>query len=173
MKSSYVASIGIFMPCYNLDEYIDTALESLKAQTSQDFHLIIADDASTNTTASKKLADLKRRGYEVYFEKHNLGLIKISNKYMSLMLTEHIMLLSSEDTLEPTFIEKSIAYLNSNPQKAAVCTWIQQFGDYNETIIYNEERCRLPYMLIDNYYSGAAVIRKKAWLAAGKHDTDG
>ena len=160
------------MPCYNLDAFIDESLESLKNQTSQDFQLIIADDASPNSTAAKKLQSLKDAGYEVYFEKKNLGLIKISNKYMSLLDTKYIMLLSPEDTLEPTFIEKSVEYLKKNRNKAAVCTWIQQFGDYTEVIKYSEDTCKLPEMLVNNYYSGAAVINKESWIAAGKHDTD-
>jgi glycosyltransferase involved in cell wall biosynthesis len=172
MSTKQTASVGIFMPCYNLDSYIETALESLKKQTSQDFHLIIADDASTNGSSAKALLALKERGYDVYFEQKNLGLTKIANKYMSLLNTEHIMLLSPEDTIEPTFIEKSITYLRDNPHKAAVCTWIQQFGDYNDIITYDEALCKLPYMLTENYYSGAAVVRKKNWIAAGKHDLD-
>jgi glycosyltransferase involved in cell wall biosynthesis len=164
--------IGIFMPCYNLDAYLDESLASLDAQTSKDFYLIIADDASTNNTAKKKLQSIQRQNCKVYFEKKNLGLIKISNKYMTELDTDYIMLLSPEDTLEPTFIEKSIQYLEKHPEKAAVCTWIQQFGDYTDIIKYSEKTCKLPYMLIENHYSGAAVIRKEKWVEAGKHDTD-
>lgn len=162
--------LGIFMPCFNLDQYIDEALDSLYAQTSQDFHLIIADDCSTNSTAAKKLRSITLPRCEVYFEQKNLGLIPICNKYMSMFDTEYIMLFSPDDVMEPTFVEKSINYLDAYPEKSAVCTWISQFGDYTGTIAYHEEQCKLPEMLVENHYSGAAVVRKSCWVTAGKHD---
>ena len=74
--------VGVFMPCYNLGDYIDDAIESLKNQTYNNFEVIIADDASTDKKTINKLKKLKLpENFQLFFENKNLGMNKISNKY--------------------------------------------------------------------------------------------
>jgi glycosyltransferase involved in cell wall biosynthesis len=48
--SSSTATIGIGLPSYNGSAYVEAAIESLRAQTYQDFVLACSDDASTDGT---------------------------------------------------------------------------------------------------------------------------
>ena len=43
-------TVSLGMPVYNGADYLEQALESIMAQTSQDFELIICDNASTAAT---------------------------------------------------------------------------------------------------------------------------
>ncbi len=171
-KSSKGSKVGIFMPCYNMGDYLDESLDSLYKQSFNDFTVIIADDASPAKSTVKKLSKISRPGCKIYYEKKNLGLIRISNKYMSKLDAEYIMLFSPDDKLHPDFLKVQVSYLDANPDVHAVCTWIQEFGDGHDLIEYNDDLCGLPYMLVKNHFSGAALIRKTAWLAAGKYDTN-
>lgn len=168
----FKAKVGIFMPYYNMDEYIDEALDSLYSQTFNDFTVIIADDASPSKKTVKKLSGIHFPRCQIYFEKKNLGLIRISNKYMAKIDAEYIMLFSPDDKMHPDLLKEEVEYLDSHPNVHAVCTNIQEFGDGNQVIEYDDESCKLPHMLIENRFSGAALVRKSAWLAAGMHDTN-
>ena len=42
--------ISIGMPCYNSERWISPAIESLLAQTFEDFELIVSDNASSDGT---------------------------------------------------------------------------------------------------------------------------
>lgn len=159
------------MPCYNMEDYIDEGLESIYNQTYQDFSVIIADDASPSKNTVKKLSQINRARCSIYYEKNNLGLTKISNKYMSKLNSEYVLLFSPDDKMHPDFLREQVEYLNANQNVAAVCTWIQEFGDSKQVIEYHQDTCKLPEMLVSNNYSGAALMRKKSWLAAGKYDT--
>lgn len=164
--------VGIFMPCYNLGDYINEALDSLYKQTYQDFTVIVADDASTHKSTLRTLSSIDLPRCEIYYEKKNLGLIKISNKYMEKLNADYIMLFNADDKLHPNFLADQVDYLDTHPDIHAVSTWVQEFGEGNRLIKYTEDACKLPYMLIENNFSGAALMRKTAWLAAGKHDTN-
>jgi len=164
--------VGIFMPCYNLGAYLGESLDSLDAQTFTDFQVVIADDASTDSDTIRALRKVSRERSVVQFEKVNLGLVAISNKYMAELNADYIMLFSPDDRMDPRFLEVQVNYLDSHPDVAAVCVSIQCYGESEELIDYSDERCRLPDMLVENRFSGAALMRKSAWLAAGMHDPD-
>ena len=51
-------SVSIIMPCYNGQQYIADAIESVLRQEYQDFEIIIIDDASTDSSYQVIEADL-------------------------------------------------------------------------------------------------------------------
>lgn len=160
------------MPYYNMEKYIDEALDSLYTQTFQDFTVIIADDASPSKAAKRKLSGIDLPRCNIFYEEKNLGLIKIANKYMSRLNTEYILLFNPDDKLDVHFLQEQVEYLDSHPDVHAVCTWVQEFEGGSRLIEYTDQLCALPAMLVENNYCGAALMRKTAWLAAGKHDED-
>lgn len=165
-------SVGVFMPCYNMGPFLEESLDSLYAQTFTDFQVVIADDASTDTDTLARLERIERDRCRVVFESENLGLVAISNKYMAQLDAEYIMLFSPDDRMAPEFLQDEVSYLDAYPDVAAVCTWIQSFGESDSIIEYSDDVCRLPEMLVENHFSGAALMRKSAWLAAGMHDAN-
>lgn len=166
------AKVGIFTPCFNMGKYINEAIESVYAQTFSDFILVIADDASTSKSTLSKLSRINRPRCQIFYEKKNLGLTKIANKYMAELDAEYIMLFNSDDKLHPDFLEEHVQYLDSHPNVHAVSAWVQEFGEGHRLLKYDDVKCQLPYMLVENNFSGAALIRKSSWLAAGMHDTN-
>lgn len=166
------AKVGVFMPCYNMGPFIDEALESLYKQTFQDFIVIIADDASPQKSTRDKLSKITLPRCKVYFEKKNIGLVGISNKYMDKLDTDYIVLFSPDDKLHPDFLQEQVEYLDRNKDVHAVSTWVQEFDEGDTVIKYTDASCRLPGMLVENRFSGAALIRKQSWLEAGRYDPD-
>lgn len=167
-----VVKVGIFMPCYNMGDYFNESLNSLRDQTYQNFIIIIADDASSQKTTHDKLAAIDMPRCNIYYEKKNMGLVRISNKYIDKLESEYVLLFSPDDKLHPDFLREQVEYLDTHPDTHAVCAWIQEFGEGDNLIKYKDELCKLPYMLVENHYSGAALMRKSAWLEAGKYDVN-
>jgi GT2 family glycosyltransferase len=159
------------MPCFNLGEHTQEALDSLFAQTFQDFALIIADDASTDKSTKTTLKNLKLPRGNVYFESKNLGVSKLRNKYMKQLDTKYVMSFDPDDVLEPTFLEKSVNYLELHPKKAAVAVWLELFGNEQGIAKLDEAKTGLPDMLITNNYLGSCVMRKTAFDQIGGYDT--
>lgn len=172
ISSTKLADIGIVMPCYNLGKYIEDALESLRKQTFQNFVAIIADDASTDPKTHEILKSLNLPdNISIVFEKKNLGLSGIRNKYMRKFNTKYVFSFDPDDILLPDFLEKCVDYMEVHPEKAAVATWLDRFGFESGISKLNEEAATLPAMLITNNYLGSCVLRKEVFLSVGGYDT--
>lgn len=171
-QSTHIADVGIVMPCYNLGEFIEEAVESLASQTFDHFMVTIVDDASTDINTKKILSTLKLpKNMSVVFEKKNLGLSGVRNKYMGQFKTKYVFSFDPDDILEPNFLEKCVNYLERHPEKAAVATWLNRFGSESGISKLNEELATLPSMLITNNYLGSCVLRKEVFEQVGGYDT--
>ena len=53
--------ISVITPCHKLGQYIDEAVDSVLAQTYQDFEIVIVRDGSTDGDTKRLLADYKRQ----------------------------------------------------------------------------------------------------------------
>ena len=102
-------AISIVIPLYNAEKYLVECLDSILAQTFQDFEVIVVDDCSI---------DGSRAIVENYFEKFG-GRLKLSvmgknsgsgalprNKGLKLSRGEYIFFMDNDDLLTPTALEE-------------------------------------------------------------------
>lgn len=160
------------MPCYNMGEYIEEAVESLRNQTFKNFTVVIADDASPDKKTVEILKNLDLpSNMTVVFEEENLGLSGIRNKYMRQFNTTYVFSFDPDDILRANFLEKCVDYLEKHPKKAAVATWLDRFGVESGVSKLSEELATLPAMLITNNYLGSCLLRKEVFTQVDGYDT--
>lgn len=168
IHNNKTSRVGIFMPCYNLGEYIEQAINSLKKQTFQDFTVIIADDCSPDKKTIEKLESLTLPdNFSIFFESKNLGMNAITNKYAKRIKSEYLLILSGDDTLKEDYLEKTVQFLDRNIETAAVTSWLQYFGESDGVREYDPKKTDLKSMLLENNFCGSALIRKSVWDAVG------
>lgn len=105
---------SVIIPTYNSREFVSSAIESVRAQKSQDFEIILIDDCSTDSTFElcKKFVD--DRTFLFRTEKNsgpgiarNIGIDRASGDY--------ILFLDSDDRFAEDFFEKLLPLTESNP----------------------------------------------------------
>lgn len=110
--------ISIITASYNYEKYLTQAIESVLAQTLQDWELIIVDDGSQDNSVEsiKKYCEKDSRIKLFQHENaQNLGLCATLLKGIENATGEWIAFLESDDWLNPEYLEKKIKIINDYP----------------------------------------------------------
>src|SRR5919109_5579420 len=110
------ARVSIGMPVYNGVRFLKEAIESILAQTFEDFELIISDNASIDQTEQicrEYAAKDKRIRY--YRNEKNLGAARNYNRVFELSTGEYFKWQAHDDLCDPQFLEKGVAVLARDP----------------------------------------------------------
>lgn len=110
---------------YNAEKYIKETLESVVAQTMQDFHLLIVNDCSTDGSIAAVEAFFAHhpRQYEIVTLKENGGIAKARNFAIAHATTEFFLFIDADDLLEPTLVEKEYTLISGDNDLIGVSCW--------------------------------------------------
>lgn len=125
--------VSVVMPVYNAGLYLTEAIESILAQTYNNFEFIIIDDASTDnswailTCYAKQYPQIK-----IIKSKVNIKQAKAVTKAMKLAKGEFIARMDADDIAFPHRLEMQVKYLLRHKQTVAVggqCVLIDKDGN--------------------------------------------
>ncbi len=108
--------VSIGLPVYNRKQFLRETLDSVLAQTFEDFELIISDNASTDGTEEICREYANRDTRVRYSRNHvNLGASRNYNRVFELSSGEYFKWLASDDLCAPTFLERCVEALDCEP----------------------------------------------------------
>jgi len=110
--------ISVVVPCYNQARFLAEALESIRAQTLEDWECIIVNDGSTDDTAAVAARFVSADARFRYLFQTNRGLSGARNTGIRSASGRYIQLLDSDDTLEPLKFEVQVRQLASTSRLA-------------------------------------------------------
>ena len=160
--------ISVLVPCYNLGAYVDEAVQSVLAQTEQDFEILVVDDGSTDDATVSLLASA-RWPRTTIFRTENRGLARARNFLIERSSGQYLCALDADDKLHPEYFERTLAAFARDPSLAFVSTRLQMFGCENR-VFPPETRCDLTTLLCDCPIFSAALVRKAAVDGLGGYD---
>ncbi len=161
----------VVIPYYNRADTIDDTLNSLQKQTYQNFEVILVDDGSTDPDSIQKLKEIQYHKQKIkIIRQENQGVAAARNYGIRNALGKYIICLDSDDLLEPTYIEKSILILETDPEISLTYTHQQMFGIINE--LYKKSPYDALHLNRDNMVITAAVFRMDAWHNSGGYKSD-
>lgn len=105
--------VSVLMPAFNVEKYIDEAINSILSQSFADFEFIILDDGSTDSTRQLIQAHSDPRITTVFLDKNN-GLVSARNQLVSMARGKYIAFLDSDDVAAPERLSIQLEYLTSN-----------------------------------------------------------
>ena len=112
----YRPTISVIMPVYDIeDRYLVECIESVKAQTYDNWELCIADDCSTMDSVRKTLARYEDRDrIKVVYRSKNGHISECSNSALELATGEFVALLDCDDILAPNALYEVVKKLNED-----------------------------------------------------------
>ena len=106
--------LSIILPAYNAEKYIIKAIESILNQTFTDFELIIADDGSTDSTATL-IHQVKDSRISISNNVENKGKIATVNRLLQFSNGMYITVHDADDISDPMRFQQQIEFLNHHP----------------------------------------------------------
>ena len=100
------------VPVYNVEEFLETCLDSLLAQTFTDFEAILVDDGSTDHSAEIAHRYAERDSRFRIVTQENGGLSKARNTGADAANGEFLVFLDSDDALPPNAYELLVGALD-------------------------------------------------------------
>ena len=122
MSAEKPPRLSLGLPVYNGERFLAACLESILGQTWGDFEVIACDNASTDGTAAMLAAYADRDSrIRIHRAGENRGAAANFTWTFELARGELFKWCAADDVLQPTFLAKCVAALDSQPD--AVLAW--------------------------------------------------
>ena len=164
--------ISVVIPLYNGGQYIASAIDSILAQTIQDFEIIIVNDGSTD--GGEKIVGRYSDSRIILFNQKNRGDGAARNQGIKCAKAEIIAFLDADDLWYPSFLETIEFLINKYPLAGAYATGIVEIENNKEIFqtfrtIPNEEYDGLIHLIEaavigERFVTSSSVAIKKSVL---------
>lgn len=126
--------VSVIMPTYNCGRFITETIESIQAQTYENWEIVIVDDCSKDDTKQvvealiEKDSRIKYHCLEV-----NSGAAVARTKSMELAQGEYMAFCDSDDLWMPDKLEKQLKFMQDNDY-AFSCTAYEQIDEQSNSL---------------------------------------
>ncbi len=126
-----IPKVSILFPVYKTAAYLKEAIDSMLAQTFEDFELIVLNDCSPDN-AEEVMDSYSDPRIIRYRGEHNQGLANVLNVGMGMARGKYIARMDSDDISLPDRLKIQVDYLDSHPEVGLCSSGMQLFGTRND-----------------------------------------
>ncbi len=157
--------VSIIVPCYNLSQYLPETLDSVIAQTYQNWECIIINDGSIDDTEkiAKPYVDRDKRFKYIY--QNNQGVSSARNNAIRNSTGTYILPLDADDLIAPQYIEEAVEILTKYDDVKIVHCNYRNFGKAKGSV---RPKFSIKKLLIENMIVCTSIFRRKDF-----NNTDG
>ncbi|WP_197428729.1 glycosyltransferase family 2 protein [Phnomibacter ginsenosidimutans] len=151
--------VTIVIPCYMQAQYLQEAIDSVRAQTYPHWECIVVNDASPDHTAAvADAAATTDSRIRVIHKPHNEGLAAARNTGISHANGMFILPLDADDLIHPEYLQKSLAVFYNNSAVKVVYTDVWTFGDQSREVCRPE--INMNELCHHNLFQPTALFKK-------------
>lgn len=150
--------ISVIVPCYNQAQFLPEALNSVLAQTYENWECIIVNDGSPDNTEEVALDWCAKDGRFKYLKKENGGLCNARNAGIKIAEGIYILPLDADDKISSKYLEEASEILDKKSDIGIVYCNAEFFGEKSgkwNLLEFSEER-----ILTANIIFCSALFRK-------------
>ena len=152
--------VSIIVPMYNAEKFIGKTIESVLAQTYQNWEMLIMNDVSTdNSLAIVSVYAKKDERIKIVNTEKNVGVVKGRNFLIDLASGKYIAFLDADDYWHNKKLEKQIKFMKEKNASIS-CTEYTRVKENEEKIndVIIKEEISYNDMLKNNYLGCLTVI---------------
>ncbi len=141
-RTRHTPKVVIGLPVYNGENYLTEAITSILDQTFTDFHLVISDNASTDSTQDI-CQDFAARDDRIDYQRQptNIGAAPNFCKVFQPGDSPYFKWAAHDDTIRPGYLEAVVPLLDANPDAVVAHTRSRKIdetgtdiGDYDNQV---------------------------------------
>ncbi len=177
--------LSIIIPCYNGEQHIGEAIQSVLDQTFQDFEIVVTNDGSTDGSVTR-IEEFEDPRIELDNFNRNRGVAAATNNCIQHARGKYIAILDADNVFLPTKLETQVRFLEKHPERGAVFSWVKLIDDSGTelrdtghpyfTLFDEPNRTRQEWL---NHFfhrnnclcHPSAMIRRECYEAVGYYDT--
>jgi len=163
--------VSIVLPTYNGEKYIVQALESILAQTYQNWELIVVDDSSTDSTndivssyveKDSRISIIKNEINQKVAKSLNIGFEKANGKYFTWT--------SDDNYYYPQALEKMVKFLEHKPDFSMVYAISDKIDENNKIIgVWGQDAPTVEKLFDLNICGACFLYTKEVAQKVGKY----
>jgi glycosyltransferase involved in cell wall biosynthesis len=161
--------ISVIIPCFNQGVYLEEAVDSVLAQTFQDFEILVVDDGSTDAATVNMLKDYAKPKTRV-IHTENQGLSAARNNGISEAQGTYILPLDADDKIGKGYLEDAVRILDQHPEIGIVYSEASYFGVKGGR--WDLPEYSLDKILNHNVIFCTALFRREDWVAVGGYNVN-
>jgi cellulose synthase/poly-beta-1,6-N-acetylglucosamine synthase-like glycosyltransferase len=156
--------VSVIMPCYNQGQYLDEAVESVLAQTYQNFEIIVINDGSTDAETIQMLRHYEKPQVKI-IHTENRGPSVARNTGIEHACGQYILPLDADDRIGKAYLESAVAVLEADPNVGIVYSEVEFFGTITGKWALPD--FQLPEILLANRIFNSSMYRRVDWEKVG------
>ena len=152
---------SIIIAAYNIEDYIERAINSVENQTFKNIQIIVVNDCATDKTEEKilKLCE-KYRNIDYLKHKENKRLGAARNTGLKVVNGEYIIFLDGDDYLASDDVLEKLDKLIGKDETDVIYLGFKIEGDREEYVIPDKEQCTKTYKAATDKYPN---VWSKCW----------
>jgi glycosyltransferase involved in cell wall biosynthesis len=167
-RDGHAPRVSVIVPVFNAGRLLARALDSVAAQTYRQHEVVVVDDGSTD---ARTLALLETAGHTPGVSVHrtgNRGPALARNLAIEHARGTYILPLDADDYLAPTFLEKTVPVLDTEPAVGVVYTWVGLVGEHHG--VWRTGGFTVPELLARCTIHVSSLYRRQLWQDVGGYD---
>jgi len=156
--------VSVVIPCYNQGKYLDETVNSVLAQSYDDYEIVIVNDGSTDEFTNEMLRDYRRPKTKI-IHTDNQGVSAARNTAIRSAAGTYILPLDGDDLIGTEYLQKAVEVLDGNRGIGIVTCMIEFFGamDYRPDV----SAFSVEAMLTRNDLPCSSLFRRDDWERIG------
>lgn len=110
MNSQHTPLVSVIVPVYNVEQYLDECLNSIRQQTYKNIEIIVVEDCSTDNSLNTLTKHLEDPRVKLIQHEKNSGLSAARNTGIDTAKGNYIIFIDSDDLVHLSLIELCVKY---------------------------------------------------------------
>ncbi|WP_311370542.1 glycosyltransferase family 2 protein [Anaerococcus hydrogenalis] len=163
-------SIGVIIPVYNNEKFIEKCIKSVLEQTYKDINIYVVDDGSKDDSA-RIIKNLEKNNKNIkYIYQKNSGVSAARNNGLDKSRDDYICFLDSDDFLDKNYAKKMIQKAKAENSDIVCCATKVVLGDEVSKLStsFEEKNFLYHYLIGSNRHQIASFLIESSLIEKNK-----